>query len=233
MPLGIQAKILRVLQERSFERIGGNDTINVDVRVLAATNRDLEKAMADGRLREDLYHRLNVVTIHIPPLRERTEDIPKLAQYFLDRYAAQLGVEKPPLSKDALEALRTYGWPGNVRELEHCMHRATIFTRGYPIQSEDVQRALERLGEEAPATPESGESDRLQDIVRTHLKSHKGPSPHSELLKTVDQMLVAEALRMSGGNQTHAARLLGLSRPTLQAKMKKYDIRRHQDVGQG
>ncbi|MHC4506591.1 MAG: sigma-54-dependent transcriptional regulator, partial [Planctomycetota bacterium] len=124
MPLSIQSKMLRVLQERSLERVGGHNTISVDVRVIAATNRDLEKAIAEGKFRDDLYHRLDVFTIDLPPLRERREDIPRLVAYFLDRFARELGVEKPVLSEPALEALRGYGWPGNVRELEHCIHRA-------------------------------------------------------------------------------------------------------------
>jgi len=239
-PLGIQAKILRVLQERSFERIGGNDTIHVEVRLLAATNRNLEQAIGQGKFREDLYHRLNVVTINLPALRERREDIPRLADYFLDRFAAQLKIDKPLLSKEALEMLQQYSWPGNVRELEHCIHRAVIFTRGYPIQAADVRRALERPTDEAPRGSEAGavlspgsavsSDDPLRGIVQQYLRSHSGDFTHAEFLERVDKLLVAEALRLMKGNQARAARLLGLARPTLQAKMQKYGIRRETNV---
>ncbi|OGG56053.1 MAG: Fis family transcriptional regulator [Candidatus Handelsmanbacteria bacterium RIFCSPLOWO2_12_FULL_64_10] len=232
IPLGIQAKILRVLQERSFERIGGNDTIRADVRVLAATNRNLERAISEGKFREDLYHRLNVVTISIPPLRERREDIPRLADYFLERFAGQLKIDRPPLSGDALEALRMHPWPGNVRELEHCIHRAMIFTRGYPIQADDVRRALERPAEGLAGSP-APEEDALRDLVQAYLKTHSGASIHGQFLEMADRLLVAEALRLTGGNQTHAARLLGLTRPTLQAKMQKYGIRRETHIREG
>ncbi|MHC4200296.1 MAG: sigma-54-dependent transcriptional regulator [Planctomycetota bacterium] len=226
MPLSIQSKMLRVLQERSLERVGGHNTISVDVRVIAATNRDLEKAIAEGKFRDDLYHRLDVFTIDLPPLRERREDIPRLVAYFLDRFARELGVEKPVLSEPALEALRGYGWPGNVRELEHCIHRAMIFTRGYPIQPDDIHRALERsAGRPATESATRGQ-DRLRETVQEYLKHRSGTSTHTQFLETVDKLLVAEALKLTQGNQTRAAKLLGLTRPTLQAKMQKYGLRR-------
>ncbi len=229
IPLSIQAKILRVLEDRSFERLGGNRTIHVDIRVLAATNRDLEKGMAEGKFREDLYHRLNVLTIHVPPLRERREDIPSLVDYFLGRFARELGLDKPILSEGALDILREHAWPGNVRELEHCIHRALIFTRGYPIQPDDVRRALERRAETPEAESAETEDARLTGIVTGYLKSHAGASAHVQFLEKVDRSLVSEALRTTKGNQTRAARLLGLTRPTLQAKMKKYGLRRQPD----
>jgi transcriptional regulator with GAF, ATPase, and Fis domain len=229
MPLSIQSKMLRVLQERSLERVGGHNTISVDVRVIAATNRDLEKAIAEGKFRDDLYHRLDVFTIDLPPLRERREDIPRLADYFLDRFARELAVEKPILSEPALEALRGYGWPGNVRELEHCLHRAMIFTRGYPIQPDDIHRALERSTGK-PTVESAHGLDGLRETVRDYLKRRSGTSTHTQFLETVDKLLVAEALRLTQGNQTRAAKLLGLTRPTLQAKMQKYGLRRHSGV---
>lgn len=240
IPLSIQAKILRVLQERNFERIGGNDTIRVDVRVLAATNRNLERAITEGKFREDLYHRLNVVTIHLPPLRERREDIPQLTNYFLERYARQLKIDKPTLSEDALDLLRTYSWSGNIRELEHCIHRAMIFTRGYPIQASDVSRALEHPTEDLPSVhpteaavaTESSVSydDKLRAIVQQYLETRSGTSTHGQFLEMADKLLVAEALRLTKGNQTYAAKLLGLTRPTLQAKMQKFGIHRETEV---
>ena len=222
-----QAKILRVLQDQHFDRLGGGEPIHTDVRLLAATNRHLEQAIAAGQFREDLYYRLKVVAISLPPLRERHEDIPKLAEYFTARFARQLKVDPPSLSADSIALLCSHPWPGNVRELEHCLHRALIATGGYPIQAEDLRRALGS----APAT-----TDRLtapEDLltqVREYLKSHSGPATHERFLEQVDRLLVAEALRQTGGNQTQAAKLLGLTRPTLQAKMNKHGLRREVSV---
>ncbi len=240
IPPGIQAKILRVLQERNFERIGGNDTIQVDVRVIAATNRNLEQAIADGKFRNDLYHRLNVVTIHLPPLRERREDIPQLTSYFLERFAQQLKIDKPSLSTDALQALQNYSWPGNVRELEHCIHRAMIFTRGYPIQASDIYRALERPGEDFSMADAAGKTaippsslpyeEQLRAIVKDYVNTHSGTATHIQFVELADKLLVIEALRLTSGNQTQAANLLGLTRPTLQAKMQKYHLRRETGI---
>jgi len=227
LPLGTQAKILRLLQERSFERVGGNETIRVDVRVLAATNRDLEKAISEGKFREDLYHRLDVVTIRIPPLRERRDDITRLIDFFLNRFARQFGIDPPPLAPDALEILRRHPWPGNVRELEHCIQRTMIFTRGHAIQADDVRRALEGHDEPSRAAPET---DDLRPIVQRYLQSCSGTAAHESFVDAVDKLLVAEALRLTDGNQTRAARLLGLTRPTLQAKMQKHGIHRETGV---
>ncbi|MCX7016635.1 MAG: sigma-54 dependent transcriptional regulator [Candidatus Sumerlaeota bacterium] len=224
VPLGVQAKLLRVLQERTFERIGGNEILHADVRVLAATNRDLEDAMARGRFREDLYHRLKVFTIDLAPLRERTEDIPRLAAYFLQKFAQELKIDKPLLTAAAMDALRQGQWPGNVRELEHCIHRAMILTKGYPIQPDDVHRALE-MDSPAPARPPAaGDSDRLSEIVQNHLRSHFGENTHSDFMDLVEKALLAEALRMDNGNQTHTARRLGIARPTLKAKIDKHNL---------
>lgn len=228
LPLGVQAKILRVLQERSFERIGGNETIRVDVRVLAATNRNLEEAIAEGSFREDLYHRLNVVTVRLPPLRDRKEDLQRLTNYFVERFARELGIEKPAMSDEARALVANYGWPGNVRELVHCIYRAMIFTRGYPIQAVDLQRAMEQpstpnAAAAAPVTTPSTES-RLQELIETYLDNHGGQGTYEHFLEKVDQMVLEEALRRTRGNQTHAAKLLGLPRPTLHAKMRKYEI---------
>jgi len=225
VPLGVQAKILRVLQERSFERLGGHQTISVDVRVIAATNRKLEKAIAEGRFREDLYHRLNVFTVKLPPLRERGEDLASLAAYFLARFARQLDVERPVLTEGAMRALKSHAWLGNVRELEHCIHRVVISTKGYPIQPDDILRALEVEG--APSAPELGGTDeeKLRALVVKHLQRSQGAATHTSFLEAADKLLVAEALRLTGGNQTRAAKLLGLTRPTLQAKMQKHSLR--------
>jgi nitrogen regulation protein NR(I) len=233
IPLGIQAKILRVLQERSFERVGSNKTIRVDVRVLAATNRDLEKAIAQGSFREDLYHRLDVVTVDIPPLRERPDDIPELVEYFLARFARELRVDRPPLAKEARELLQSYAWPGNVRELENCIQRVMIFTRGYPIQAADIAPLLRGHGETLASQSPLVEDGELADLVRRYLSSCGGARPHERLLDEVDRLLVSAALRRTKGNQTHAAKLLGLPRPTLHAKIQKHNLRGEGDPANG
>ncbi|MBU1004170.1 MAG: sigma-54 dependent transcriptional regulator [Proteobacteria bacterium] len=143
MPLSIQAKILRLLQEKNIERLGSGRPIPVDVRIIAATNRDLEAAVADGRFREDLYYRLKVVTLHLPPLRERIEDIPLLVDYFLTRFAREMDGENPGLTSDGLARLTGHSWPGNVRELSNTLKNALIFSRGAPLDGDEVARALE------------------------------------------------------------------------------------------
>jgi nitrogen regulation protein NR(I) len=227
IPLGTQAKILRVLQDKTIERLGGNETLQVDVRLLAATNRNLEEAIAAGAFREDLYHRLKVVTISIPPLRDRKEDLPKLAAYFLDRFSKELRLDKPVLTGEALEMLQAYPWPGNVRELEHCIHRAMIFTQGYPIQAQDIQAALGQSGRKALGPVGSSSDSRLLDVVKEHLRFSAGSRALTELLERVERLLLVEALRQTRGNQTYAASLLGVPRPTLHAKLRKHKVQPH------
>lgn len=224
MPPSIQAKILRVLQEKHIERVGGNERIPVDVRIFAATNTNLEKTIAEGGFRDDLYHRLNVWSIIVPPLRERREDIPKLVTYFLHRFAREHNQEAPPLSKEALQMLINHPWPGNVRELEHCINRALIYTCGYPIRGDDIKYVL-KLGREPESTVAlQNRQEKLQILVEGYLKGHSGEDTHTNLMEQVDKMLVATALKMTGGNKTQASRILGVSRPTLQAKLQKYGV---------
>jgi len=224
-PLSIQSKILRVLQERAFERLGSNETIHSDVRMLAATNRDLRSAIEGGTFRADLYHRLNVVCLRVPPLRQRREDIPLLADYFLARFAAELKFEKPVLAEDALQLLRENPWPGNVRELEHRIRRAVIFTRGYPIQAGDLDWGQQ---EEAPSPP-PGPDQRWHDLVRAYLETYTGRRAHEEFVEMMEKLLLTQALERSGGNHTHAARLLGLPRGTFLTKLQRYGL--HTDRG--
>lgn len=225
MPLSTQAKLLRVLQDRSFERVGGSDKITVDVRIIAATNRDLEAAIQRGQFREDLYHRLRVFTIHLPPLRERRDDIPRLSTYFLERFAREMALETPVLTEDAASEMHAYSWPGNVRELQNCMQQAVILTRGYPIRSQHIREALSTL---AAADGESSNAsaglDGLKQLVQVYLRTYKGNAVHSEFLETAEKLLLSEAMRLHEGNQTHAARFLGLARPTLKAKLDKYGL---------
>lgn len=223
-PLGIQVKILRVLQEMKFERLGGNETVHSDVRVLAATNRDLESAIASGGFRPDLYHRLNVVTLHVPPLRDRREDIPLLGDYFLGRFAKELNFDKPLLADDAMHLLLNYSWPGNVRELEHRLRRAVIFTRGYPIQAADLSFGQPSRSDRQQLGTDDSAAGRWEDLVHKYLDAYRGPRAHEELVETVEKLLLAEALKRTSGNQTHAARLLGLPRATFLSKVEKHDL---------
>ena len=229
MPLGIQAKVLRVLQEREFERLGGNQTIRVDVRVLTATNRDLEVGIAEGAFREDLFYRLNVVTVRVPPLRERREDIPALVEYFLERTAGEMNVDRPLLSDDAVDLLQSHRWPGNVRELQHCIMRAMIQTKGHPIQAADLHLALELDSECGPDEGENLDDERLLDIVQRWLSLHGGVRACEMFLEKAERLLMAEALLRTKGNQTRAAELLGLTRPTLHAKMQKHGLHAKDD----
>jgi len=226
MPLSTQAKLLRVLQDRSFERVGGSERVTVDVRIIAATNRDLEDAIQQGQFREDLYHRLRVFTIHLPPLRERREDIPRLATYFVERFSVEMGVDKPVLTDEAASELCAHPWPGNVRELQNCIQQAVILTRGYPIRSQHILKALSTIAD-ADGTPPVEASSRfeaLDQLIKDYLRTYQGCAAHPEFLETAERLLLSEAMRLHKGNQTHAARFLGLARPTLKAKLDKYGL---------
>jgi len=194
-----QAKLLRVLQEGEFERVGGTKTLKVDVRMVAATNQDLAALVKERRFREDLYYRLNVITIEIPPLRERAEDIPLLAQHFLRRYAARNRREIRGFTEAALARLRAYPWPGNVRELENAVERAVILARGELIDLADLTPAV------AQAEPPSR-------VV---------PIPIGMPLDEVEQRLIEETLRLTKGNKELAAKLLGIASRTIYRKLKE------------
>ncbi|HEX7550556.1 MAG TPA: sigma-54 dependent transcriptional regulator [Candidatus Methylomirabilis sp.] len=199
----LQVKLLRVLQEREFERVGGNKTLSVDVRVLAATHRDLEQAMRAGTFREDLYYRLNVVTIQIPPLRDRREDIPLLLDHFLRKFAEKNRRDVTGLTAAARDAFLKYDYPGNIRELENLVERAVLLCRSRVIDLEDLPAAV-RPGERSTDQPES---QRLPDI-----------------LGHIERQTIRDALERCGGVQTQAAEALGISERVLRYKMKKYGL---------
>ncbi len=188
----LQAKLLRTLQERSIRRVGGNDAIPVDVRVVVATNRDLRKLVGDGGFRDDLYYRLNVVTITLPPLRERASDVPLLAQHFLEIFARRSGRAVKRLAPEALALLTTYRWPGNVRELEHVIERATALSSAETLLPDDFPPHLREERERAPRLPAGGMT--LEEVKRWY---------------------VNKMLEESGGNKLRAAELLGIDRRTL------------------
>jgi len=202
VPPPVQVKLLRVLQEKEFERLGGTRTIKVDVRLVAATNRDLRAALEDGTFREDLYYRLNVVPINIPPLRDHKEDIPALAGLFLRRFAQSPGKAIQEISPAAMERLTRFHWPGNVRELENVIERAVALSPGPVLEPQDIL-----LDEPAQKTPAAGQF-----------------LPEGMTLEKWEDEMIHEAMRRAGGNKSQAARLLGLSRNALRYRLSKLGI---------
>ncbi len=195
----LQLDLLRVLEDRKFSRVGGNESIAADVRIVAATNRDLPKAVADGSFREDLFYRLNVIPIHLPPLRERLEDLPLLVEHFLEQLGAEMNRHVDEVSTEALGVLMAHTWPGNVRELRNIIERAVVVASGRVIQAADL--GLRRSpGDTADAALSS-----LDDVEKRH---------------------IAHVLAETGGNISHAARTLAIDRATLYNKMRKYQLRK-------
>jgi len=221
IPIEMQVKLLRVLQESEFERVGGIKTIKVDVRLVTATNRDLLAEVGAGAFREDLFYRLNVVPIHIPPLRERREDIPLLADHFIAKFNDRLKKEIAAITPEAVERLVAYQWPGNIRELENLMERTVLFCEGPEIRVSDLPPEVAG----APA-PQPGSA-------AAHAAGEELPRPAPESLKEavraeterVERELIQRALDATGGNVTQAARKLKISRKSLQTKMKELGLR--------
>ena len=203
VPASVQVKLLRILQEREFERLGSNKTRHIDVRVLAATNVDLREALEQGTFREDLYYRLNVLPIDIPPLRERKEDIPFLADHFVKKFAGDVGGRIESISEAAVQKLMQYHWPGNVRELENVIERSMVLSPGPVLQPEDI-----RL-DNAPA--------RSRPAADTFL-------PEGLSLDEFEQSIIREALKRANGNKSQAARMLGLTRNALRYRLQQMGI---------
>ncbi|MCX7629015.1 MAG: sigma-54 dependent transcriptional regulator, partial [Geminicoccaceae bacterium] len=198
----LQAKLLRAIQEREIDRIGGSRPVKVDIRLIATSNRDLERAVAEGSFREDLYFRLNVLAIHLPPLRERPRDIVALAKHFAARFARLNGLPERPLDEAAIARLLAHPWRGNIRELENCIHRAVLLARGPAIGPEAI--VLAPPGARPPAAPSAT------------------PGLVGRTLAEVERDLIVDTLRHTGGNRTHAATILGISIRTLRNKLKQY-----------
>ncbi|MDF1755569.1 MAG: sigma-54 dependent transcriptional regulator [Verrucomicrobiales bacterium] len=216
MDLNLQSKMLRVLQEKRFQRVGGAEEISVDVRIIAATHRDLQAMVAEGTFREDLYYRLNVAQIALPPLREREGDIPVLSQYFLERFRRETDLPNMGISKAALEQLNSGSWPGNVRQLQNVIRKAALNARGYSIDEANI--ALLMKEQARPASVSFHD-----DLVRI-LEEHKGDA-HRVFLETFESRLFEAAMEQTGDNLSKAAELLGLSRFTLREKLKSYGLR--------
>ena len=210
LPRDMQVKILRALQERKIDRVGGVRPIEVDTRVIAATNVDLLKAVNEGRFRDDLYYRLNVIPLHLPPLRERKDDIPLLVEHFLRRFNKRLGKQVRRVDPEALAALLAHPWPGNIRELENLMERSVLLCEGDAIGVADLP-GLRGVPSQAAADPEL-DALGLKEYVRVHTAK-------------LERMRIQRVLTAEEGNVTRAARRLGISRKSLQTKMKEYGLR--------
>jgi len=222
-----QAKILRVLQDTQFERLGGSERITVDVRVIVATNKDLEKAIREGSFRQDLYYRLKVVTLHLPPLRDRKEDIPELVRYFLQRFRGDINREVGEISPRALEKLMRYHWPGNVRELENTVKRALVMAKGHTLLAEDF--LLEGVDAGMGPAEHLDLEERLQKLMEPVFKELlelSRRSPGADLMSELEKILIKRALQETKGHQVQAAILLGISRNTLRSKIERYRIRK-------
>jgi transcriptional regulator with GAF, ATPase, and Fis domain len=229
LPLPLQGKLLRVLQERTFERVGSNQAIPLQARIITATNRDLEGDVELGRFREDLFHRLNLATLRIPPLRKRREDIPLLARYFLSQANRELHKHLDDIEQAALDSLMGYDWPGNVRELEHLLKRSALVARGSILSVHDLTPppasrkpgyTPDRSSETPSRTADLGATARraLQEALGPNAVENPPPDLFHRLVEQVERALIDEALRITGDNQVAASRLLGLHRTTLRKK---------------
>jgi len=207
MPPPLQVKLLRVLQEMEFERVGGTKSIKVDVRVLSASNREIKEDVAQGKFREDLFYRLNVIQIEVPPLRERIDDIPLLVKHFIEKYGSDEGKSKIQLSPEVWKAIYTYTWPGNVRELENVIERAVVLNSGEVVTLDDLPEEL--AGTEA-------EFD-VERFIPPNV-------PLSTALERIEERLIRRALRQCSNVQAHAANMLGITKSLMQHKIKKYNI---------
>jgi len=208
IPIEMQVKLLRVLQEREFERVGGEKTISVDVRLICATKKDLTNFVKQGRFREDLYYRLNVVAIIIPPLRERKEDIPLLINYFIKKYSKFLKISEPDISQEALDLLMKYNWPGNIRELENVVEHALVFSSTNGIMLQNLPEHLRKFESVPGETPLS-----LKDKI-----------DYQDAIAEYEKSLIKWAHKKANGNQVHMAEILGIPRTTLRNKMIKFNL---------
>ncbi|CAK8720106.1 MAG: two-component system, NtrC family, response regulator [Candidatus Electronema aureum] len=215
MALPLQTKLLRVLQERAFERVGGSKTIQVDVRILAATNKDLKDEVDKGNFREDLYYRLNVIRIQMPPLRDRQDDIPALVHHFVEKNCRRLSKEKLEITPEAMRLLVSLPWEGNIRELENTIERAAILCNNNRIEAEDVQPDSSQL----PTPQEWSSGVQLEQFVPAGL-------PLADILNGIEEKLVRQALEDSEQVQARAAEKLGITKSLLQYKMKKFNLQR-------
>jgi two-component system nitrogen regulation response regulator GlnG len=228
MPPPAQAKLLRVLQEQAFERLGGSETVRTDVRLIAATHRDLKAWSDDGKFRPDLYYRLGIFTIHLPPLRERSDDLALLAQFYVRRVSRELGREVCEIAPEALERLRGYSWPGNVRELQSVLKQALLRAHGRVLLADFLPDGPEAPGERAPA-PQGGGLD-----PEAFIGQRLGPNSrdlYAETHRELDRVLLRRVLEYTRGNQHRAAILLGIARQTLRLKLNELGVQVTRSAG--
>jgi len=219
LPMEVQIKLLRTLQEREFERVGGAETIKVDVRVVSATNRNLEKMIEEGEFREDLYYRLNVFPINLPPLRDRLDDLPVLVAHFVAKFARSMGASPSAASPEAIQKLREYNWPGNVRELENIIERATILAKGSPLAAQHLD-----FGRRAqPSSSGPTQSGPVPVVAVAPAAAEDGKSLAERLLDSERKEIIA-AVEKSRGNIASAARTLGINRSTLYYRLRKHGL---------
>ena len=223
LPADTQVKLLRVLQERVIQRVGGDEPIPIDVRVLAATHRNLETAIQEKDFREDLYYRLSGVTLHVPPLRERSEDIPELIRYFIARNAPALGINAPAIQPEAIAFLQSQPWPGNVRELENVVRQALLLARPFAVALSHVQPALLR-DRQLPGPDELSHRDYVADLLQ---RTQRGEITNAywQMIEDLETELFRQAIRLAGGNQAQAARWLGVTRLKMREKLTHIGLR--------
>jgi nitrogen regulation protein NR(I) len=222
MSISTQAKLLRVLQEKYIHRLGGKEPIPIDARVIAATHRDLEGALREKQFREDLYYRLSVVVIKVPPLHQRAEDVPALVRYFLLRYAGEFGVEQPSIQAEAIQFLQDQPWPGNVRELENVVRQALLLAGKYPVSLEHVRQVLSNIGASVSASTQSFAAGITEYLTRA--RSGEMDRVHSRVIEEVERELFSQAIQLAQGNQARAARWLGVSRITMREKLQHFGL---------
>jgi nitrogen regulation protein NR(I) len=218
-----QAKLLRVLQEQSFQRVGGETTLSVDARVLAATHRDLETALQEKEFREDLYYRLSVVTIRLPSLNERAEDIPDLVKYFARQFAGELSVDNPSFHPEALAFLQAQAWPGNVRELQNVVRQSMLLARPFPVNADHVRLILSRTRKPV-AVPGQTHTAYITDLL-VRAQAGEVDDAYWRMISELEPELFAQAIRLASGNQTKAARWLGITRLKLREKLAQLGLR--------
>ncbi len=219
MPLPLQGKILRVLQDGEIVRVGGNQSVRTDVRIIAATNRNLETEVGEKRFREDLFYRLNVVRIQLPPLRQRVDDIRLLAEYFVQKVAAEKRLPRLKLSEEAVRVLEAHNWPGNVRELENTIQRACVLSTSDILMPKDIPLG-QAVGDVGPAAATTKE-----EAIEILLRAAQA-DPNVELLPWLEREFTVHAMRQTGGNQVRAAKLLGVTRATLRKRLERFGVTR-------
>ena len=223
MPPALQAKVLRLLQEQAFERVGGNETIRTDARLIAATHRDLKAWSAEGKFRPDLYYRLSVFNIHLPPLRERGDDLPLLVRHYLRRFSRELGREVSQVAPEVLQRFRSYSWPGNIRELQSVLKQALLQASGAVLLPAFLPEVLGGPGEGEPLSPTGDGSGFVTFAIRQRLASDVRDL-YVKTHQQVDRQLLSGVLEYTHGNLQQAALILGVARQTLRLKLRELGL---------